>query len=529
MNSNFSKHKELINEFFSNFSTKRPNKILLLTLDSPFLDNKNVFPYLGILYLLSVAKNEGLRVKYLDKSDLEEGISERVLNSADVFYSDEITLDNVKHFEGFDLIGISCMTPQGKEANEILYEFKLRFPQTKVMIGGPHANHYTKICKGEGYDLIIRGDGERIFKEILCGESNSLASKVDSMSDESCLILMDSLNEAELNQWPLPLREAKYIKKYRYLLEGSPATTIVNSRGCPMACTFCEDRRTIGRWYSVQHLNAELEEITRLGINRIMFFDDLFAVSLKKLIPYAELLKKFHQRYGLVYRCFGHANAMDREPEIASVLAESGCVEMGFGAESADQRILDTIGKGTKVYQLHKFINTSIQAGIKVKAFFMLGLPGETFETAKNTEKFIIEYRKKYPEMFDFDLSVYFPYRGTVIGEVARLKPGEKFQINSNNIVERTYYKIRIREELSWEEIDNGTYGAYKKKKGASDIVIESYDWETGKVLLSADEMQQIKNEFFKFSARYFTCQNNTEFPVEGNIGAQALKTTKKV
>jgi len=168
-------------------------------------------------------------------------------------------------------------------------------------------------------------------------------------------------------------------------------------------------------------------------------------------------------------------------PELAELLAESGCVEIGFGAESASQEILDTVNKRTTVEQMHAFVETVIWAGMKVKAFFMIGLPGETEETFRETYDFIKKYRLKYPSLFDFDCTVFFPYKGTLIGDVARNGGG---------------FKIRPRRGLNWSDIDSNGYGAYKKKKGDSDIVIETDG-------LTAERIGELQKDTMLLSGRY--------------------------
>lgn len=59
-------------------------------------------------------------------------------------------------------------------------------------------------------------------------------------------------------------------------------------------------------------------------------------------------------KHDIFYRCFGHARSMDEG--MAKMLSESGCIEIGFGAESGSQKILDLIDKKTKVEDNIKFI-----------------------------------------------------------------------------------------------------------------------------------------------------------------------------
>lgn len=514
--------KEKINNGFKN------KKVLLTTLDSPFLDNQYVFPYLGILYLISVGIQAGMRPKYIDQK--ENKISSVMLEEFDIFFTDEFNTRDLEQYRYFNLVGISCMTPQGKDAYKIRRSLKDRYPEMTIMLGGPHATHYTEEIKSEGFDIIVVGDGERVFQELVLGDINNLSIRLSPNSSPETLIFQDRLTEQEMNSYPIPYRDKTYIQKYNYLLEGEKSTTIVNSRGCPMGCAFCEDRRTIGRWYSPQHFQEEIQSIVDLGIKGIMIFDDLFAINPKKIKPYIEILKQFHEQEGVVYRCFGHAGTMSKYPEMAYMLSKSGCVELGFGAESASQEILNIIGKGTKVYQMHDLVENAIQAGIKVKAFFMVGLPGETEETFEKTYDFIKKYRLKYPSAFDFDCAVFFPYKGTDIGNVARLPEGKTMILNRQK-VNRTFFQIRAKEDLSWSEIDDGSYGAYKKKEGLSDIVAEIFDWKEDKVLLSAKRIYELKEKAMLLSGRYSEkLGNQSRTPlVEGSIGSHTSHENNRV
>jgi len=498
--------------------TERLNKggkVLISTMDSPFLDSDRVFPYLGVLYLLSMAKSLGLKVKYIQKP----GNAVRDLQSFDVFYTNSVEFRDIYSYNCFDVIALSVLTPQGQQAKRLLQKIKSLDKNKIVIIGGSHATYYSDECIAAGYDIIVQGEGERIFRYLLEGDIEAVRRYVRNDTMDSSMVLVDRLPKEVMNSFPLPLREKDYIGGYKYELEGRWATTMVNSRGCPMGCKFCEHSKTGGRWYSPDHFEKELISIMDIRLNAIMIFDDLFAISSKALRPYAEILKKYHKSRKLVYRCFGHARSVANDPELAAMLSESGCVEVGFGAESGCQKILDTIAKRTTVEMAKDFIEQCISKNIKVKAFFMVGLPGETHDTIRETYEFIKYYRMKYPSMFDFDAAVFFPYKGTLIGDAMRLKDGEAIH-NGREIITNKTFNLRLIPGLSWEDVDNGSYGAYKKKGGDSDMLTETYDHSRNKVLLKAEEMGEYKEKIMHFSRRYTNSDGRRIFsPVkESNI-----------
>ena len=486
--------------------------ILLTALDSPFLDSARVFPYLGVLYLAAVGQQLGLNPVYLCFEDYP--LAETKFQESNLFYTDEFRFSQEgdigpKMYEPFDLIGISCQTPQFPQAVNILRTMKGINPSVRVIIGGPHATHYTEECKAVGFDVICRGDGERIFQAILQGDTDTLARLRDSLSSETILVLRDQLDEQEMDKY-LPVRQSRYLERYHYQLADRPATTLVNSRGCPFRCTFCEHGISTkrGRWHSVDHFAQEISSIIALGFRGVMIFDDLFAISPQKVKPYLDILAGYHQTYDLTFRCFGHANVVARHPEILEMLASAGCVEIGFGAESASQRMLDNINKRTKVEDLHGFVEKAVGAGINVKAFFMMGLPGETPGDFAQTKTFIEQHRVWYPNRFDFDLAVFYPYRGSEIGNLMRSNDYQSVP-------------LRLRSGLTWDVLDRTGCGAYKQKGGGSDTIAEPYDWETGKILFPAEAIEHLKEETMTLSQRYAPEGSRIFTPqIEGSIGA---------
>jgi len=335
------------------------------------------------------------------------------------------------------------VTPQKSEAETILKEVKELFPSKKVIIGGPHAVFYADDCVTLDYDHIVVGDGEKAIIDILSGQGKRIINK--------------NLSASEMNLMPLPFRSNDFLSKYQYSLNGLKTTTMITSRGCPFNCGFCEHAKTKVRYYDPVRIEKELAQTTELGYGAVMFFDDLFAVNQKRVDGLCEVIKLF----GIKFRCFGHVKCMT--PEIAESLAEAGCVETGVGMESGSQKILNTVKFPTPtIKESYEYIKICHSSGIRVKAFFMLGLPGETRETIKETEKFIAN-----SGIDDFDLAIYYPYKGTRI----RNQIGEY--------------------DLFFDEGD--AVGYYKGKLGNAEAVVRT----------SALSAEEIKNERERIFKRY--------------------------
>jgi radical SAM superfamily enzyme YgiQ (UPF0313 family) len=233
---------------------------------------------------------------------------------------------------------------------------------------------------------------------------------------------------------------------------------MMTSRGCPMTCAFCEDARTTSKWSSLENLKGEMDDIVDLGFKGVYLFDDLFAISMPNVRPIANELKA----RDLIYRCNGQANFFTKWGEdFAKLLADTGCYEIAFGHESGSQKILDNVTKRTTVEQNYKSVEYAKKHGIKVKSFLMLGLPGEDEETVAATERFI---RDAQPD--DFQLAVYYPYKGTQIRDA--IDRGD----NSMDI-----------------HFEGEGLGAYGQKGGSTESVVRTSRYTSKELMQIRDEL----------------------------------------
>ncbi len=318
---------------------------------SPFLDSDRVFPQLGPLYIKRyVEEHSGYIVDVLD--------------------------DPPYRVKNYDIIGFSCTTPQYDAAKVLAKGAK------KTVVGGPHCAHYD--VGDFSWDYVIKHDGCKPFLNILNGKEPG-----------------NELDDPD----QLPYRDES-LHKYKYFLDGNPTTVIMGARGCPNHCYFCENGGTAVRLKSANAIHQEIDECVKLGFTGINFFDDLFCLNMGRVKKLCDIIKPFH----IKFRAFAHARNFSRG--MAALLADAGCVEIGYGAEHATQRILDGINKKTTVEQNYNIIKIAHEFGIRVKAFTMIGLPGETWESVKDLKEFI---EKSGADQFD--VTIFYPYKGTYIAD----------------------------------------------------------------------------------------------------------------
>jgi anaerobic magnesium-protoporphyrin IX monomethyl ester cyclase len=74
--------------------------------------------------------------------------------------------------------------------------------------------------------------------------------------------------------------------------------------------------------------------------------------------------------------------------EVLQKMKEAGCTTISFGVESANEEILKLVKKGITIPKVIKAIKMCKEVGIDPHVSFILGLPGETPETLKETQDF---------------------------------------------------------------------------------------------------------------------------------------------
>ena len=336
-------------------------EITLLNPPSPFLIDDKVMPPLGLLYLSSALKQGGIHCEVVDLA-----------------HNAKLPEINTK------IIGISATTPQYPYALDILK--RLKKDGHIVAIGGAHSSGLPTVCLEDGFDYVIAGEGERAIFELLKLPSQRII-RSEYIED------VDSI--------PFPDRDAVDIHNYKYTIDGLSASTAMSSRGCPYNCAFCGNsvwgRRT--RLRSPDSIFREAEQLKkRYGFGAVMFFDDIFTLKKDRVLKICEKLKELKMNL----RVFTRSDTFDAE--IAAALYEAGCKEVGIGAESGSQRILDISMKGTTVEQNTKAVYICREHRMRVKVFMVIGLPGETKETVEQSRSWLERMR---PD--DFDLTIFVP------------------------------------------------------------------------------------------------------------------------
>jgi radical SAM superfamily enzyme YgiQ (UPF0313 family) len=210
-----------------------------------------------------------------------------------------------------------------------------------------------------------------------------------------------------LDDLPIPLHEQLPLQKYRMPYIRGPFTFIVTSRGCPAGCTYCIKHvsyQYATRVRSPKLIMEEMWQLKKLGINNIHMYSDLFTVCREQVV---ELCNRMIEE-NIQIKWMSNSRVDFVDEEMLNLMGKAGCRLISWGIESGNEQILKHARKGAYPEKAERALRWARQAGIMNWGYFIIGLPGETDETIRQT----IDFAKKLP----LDIALFHvaaPYPGT--------------------------------------------------------------------------------------------------------------------
>ena len=334
-------------------------KLIFVIPDMSWLyDYKAQFP-LGILYLARILKERGWEVE--------------------IFDSNAFPIETIKEAE---IYAFSVVYNTMMSSIDLSKKIKHMFPNSKRIVGGVgptlSLTHFTK-----DFDSIFMGESENTIKIFLEEYEKGIIRKIykqEEQVDISNLLPDRSVLEDSY------IRTSSVFTGNSSFCEGG-STSIIFSRGCPSNCIFCCSPKLYNRrvrFRPIDSIEFEVKQIIEMyGIKQFRVQDDTFTLNKTFVEKLTSCLKKLN----IFYRCSTRADRVSED--IIDLLYESGCREIGLGVEAADNACLELLKKDTTVEQIETAISIIRKYPIKVRCFFMIGYPFDSFDLMYKNIDFI--------------------------------------------------------------------------------------------------------------------------------------------
>ena len=333
------------------------------------------------------------------------------------------TLEGI--FEEFqpDFLIINSTTPTIENDLSMARIVKEIVPRAKTVAFGIHVSELPEesMQMQDALDFIVRNEPELTIGELLCtvrdkgdlssvlGISYRSGGKVVNNPRRPYIEDLDSL---PFPAWHLVDR-TRYTMPYtrrQYLL-------VTSARGCFNRCVFCVGKGYYGAKLRKRSVNSVTEEVKWIGekfdIRDFLFWTESFTLDRKFVMDFCQAI--IGKNLGIRWVCNSRVDNVD--PEMLKAMKGAGCWMVGYGIESASQEILDNVKKDVTVEQIRQACKMTREAGIEVSGHIVLGLPGETKETVRQTIRFAKE--------LDLDYASFYcatPWPGTRLYKMAKEK-----------------------------------------------------------------------------------------------------------
>ena len=177
---------------------------------------------------------------------------------------------------------------------------------------------------------------------------------------------------------------------------------ILTSRGCPFRCTFCTVHALMGRKYRWQSAERVLEHVrfiaTELGIRHLHFIDDNLAQNTPRFLRIIDgLVEMKRSGVPITWETPMGMRTDKLTPEVLTQARDAGCKSIFLTVESGSQRVLDeVIRKTLRLETVVRAAEACKRLGLKARAGFIMGLPGETLDDMQMTVDFARRLKRRY-------------------------------------------------------------------------------------------------------------------------------------
>ena len=338
---------------------------------------------------------------------------------------------------GFDLVGVSVMTPMLREAIYASQVAREAPSRPMVLWGGPHPTVLPEESLAHDcIDGIALGEAEETIRELV--EHDLDPEGVDGLwykRDGGIVHNEPRMPIHDLGALPHPARDLvdmeAYARAWYSLTAASPelrGTSVIASRGCPFSCTYCQP--TLDKLFGkrlrrrpVPHVIEELRELQEVyHLDAFMLEDDTFIAHNGWAIEFAQTLRQSGLQFS--WGCNARADLVVKGPHLMEEMARSGLVQVNMGIESGSQRILDEVyNKGITVAQVREAAQICKGLGLRIGGYFMLGAPSETRAEIHRT----IEYAARLP-IDEAAFNITTPLPGTWLWDKSKEMVGNAYQ-----------------------------------------------------------------------------------------------------
>jgi len=324
-----------------------------------------------------------------------------------------------------DLVGISALSFEAKEAEELARKFKKALPSVTIVLGGPYPSSvYESALDEDAIDFAVVGEGEQTFLELINAlDKNEPLDRISGLvfrkNGKAHLVgirapipEIDTLEIA----WQVLKPEMYFVSRLRTsentLRKSARLLPIFTSRGCPYSCYFCHSifgKKFRGR--SAENVLSEIDYLVKTyGVEELEVIDDSFNLDLRRA---KKILKGIAERNYRLWLSFPNGIRADLiDEEFLDLMKSAGTYRVDYAIESASKDRQIEIGKRLDLEKTRWVIEQTWKRRIISDGYFILGFPGETEEEMNQTIEYALKSKLQLASFFHLK-----PFPGTALAK----------------------------------------------------------------------------------------------------------------
>ena len=320
-----------------------------------------------------------------------------------------------------DVFGISSsFTPYHGEAIEIARIIKEWDRRKIVVLGGAHVSCDPEgVLQSPAVDYALMGEGEKRFPlllEQIEEQGRGSIKDIDGIGyQKDGEIQINPLQSfiQDLDSLPPPAREL--LDPDRYRMRKKRSTMIITSRGCPHGCAYCSTHLVMGTSFRTRAPEAILKEMVECrkgyGIQTFDIEDDNFTFDQERAKKLMSLIIKNFGEDRLELSAMNGVSFASLDEELLKLMKRAGFRTINLSFVSTSPLTKEKMGRPKPTTEFDKILKKTEQIGLRVIAYAIFGMPGQTIEEMLDTLIYLMGKRVLIGP------SVYYPTPGTPLFE----------------------------------------------------------------------------------------------------------------
>lgn len=322
------------------------------------------------------------------------------------------------------VIAVSCMFSTLWPLSRLMAErVRKAFPKALMVLGGEHGTAVPEhVLHSSPFDVVVLGEGEETILALLAAHADGRP-----WSDVKGIAFLDggamvstglSPRRRDIDAIPLPDWESFPIGAYidRNQMNGvnlGRSMPILATRGCPYQCTFCSNPGMWTRRWIPRDPRLVVDEMAlymeRYRVTNFNFQDLTAVVKRQWIVDFCN--EVIRRRLAITWQMPSGTRAETFDDEVARLLHAAGCRVLAFAPESGSEEQLRAVKKQVDLNQLVQSVRAAIRHGLNLSCFFVLGFPGETKDSLRQSMALI--RRLALLGVHDVSVTKFIPYPGS--------------------------------------------------------------------------------------------------------------------